>query len=153
MSPRLHPHSVLPDAFTPLRQIEAQIKAGDLEPVLIELVKVRASQINGCGYCLHLHTSAALAVGEDAARLFLLNAWRESGMYTPRERAALGWTEALTLLAESGAPDDAYAAVAEQFSDAEIVHLTLLIGTINTWNRIAVGFRMVHPNEKGRAAR
>ena len=152
MNQRLHPHSVLPDAFAPLRQIEAQIKAGDLEPALIELVKVRASQINGCGYCLHMHTSDALAAGEDAARLFLLDAWRESDMYTPRERAALAWTEALTLLAETGAPDDAYAAVAGQFAEAEIVHLTLLIGTINTWNRIAVGFRMVHPNERARAA-
>lgn len=153
MTARLHPRTVLPDAFAPLRAIEADIKAGSLEPGLIELVKIRASQINGCAYCLHMHTSDALAAGESSARLFLLEAWRESALYTPRERAALAWTESLTRLPETGAPDADYEALAPQFTEAEIVQLTLLIGTINTWNRIAVGFRMIHPNDRAGATK
>jgi len=151
VSARLHPHAVLPEAFAPLRAIEAEISSGSLEPSLVELVKIRASQINGCAYCLHMHTSDAIAAGEAPARLFLLDAWRESALYTPRERAALGWTEALTRLPETGAPDADYDALPAHFSEAEIVQLTLLIGTINTWNRIAVGFRMGHPNDRRRA--
>ena len=148
MTARLQPHTVLPEAFAPLRAIDADIKSGSLEPALIDLVKTRASQINGCGYCIHLHSSSALARGESPARLLLLDAWRESRLYSPRERAALAWTEALTRLPESGAPDADYDPLSAHFTDAEIVHLTLLIGTINAWNRIGVGFRMVHPHDR-----
>lgn len=148
MTARLQPHAILPDAFAPLRAIEADIKSGSLEPALVELVKIRASQINGCGYCLHMHTSDAIAAGESPARLFLLDAWRESRLYSPRERAALAWTESLTRLPETGAPDADYDGLPAHFTDAEIVQLTLLIGTINTWNRIAVGFRSVHPKDR-----
>ena len=106
---------------------------------------MRVSQINGCAYCLHMHTKDARAAGESEQRLYLLNAWEESQLYTPRERAALQWTEALTLVSETHAPDADYEAVRAAFSDTELANLTMLIGTINAWNRIAIGFRAVHP--------
>jgi AhpD family alkylhydroperoxidase len=116
-----------------------------LEPALMELVKIRASQINGCAFCLHMHTAAARAAGETEERLYLLDAWRESPLYTPRERAALEWTETLTLLPETHAPDSSYKEVSQHFTEKERVLLTLLIVAINGWNRIQVGFRGVHP--------
>ncbi|HXK20388.1 MAG TPA: carboxymuconolactone decarboxylase family protein [Polyangiaceae bacterium] len=123
-----------------------------LELPLLRLLKTRASQLNGCAYCLHMHTREARADGESEERLYLLSAWRESPLYNPRERAALAWTEALTLLADSHAPDDTYAELAAQFSEPERVKLTMAIVAINGWNRIAVGFRLVHPASNGRAA-
>ena len=119
--------------------------ASSLEPTIVRLVEIRASQINGCAYCIHMHTEDARKHGETEQRLYLLNAWRESPLYSDRERAALAWTEALTLIAETHAPDADYEAVRGQFSDAELVNLTTLIGAINAWNRIAIGFRAVHP--------
>ena len=127
--------------------MEAYLKGSSIEPSLAHLVKTRASQINGCAYCLHLHTADALKDGETPARLFLLDAWRESHLYSPRERAALTWTESLTRISETHAPDADYAAAAAQFNTQEMIDLTLLIGTINTWNRIAIGFRGEHPND------
>jgi AhpD family alkylhydroperoxidase len=123
-----------------------------LEESLMELVKIRASQINGCAFCLDMHTAEARKRGETEQRLYLLDAWRESPLYNERERAALTWTEALTLLPQTRAPDDAYRALQAQFSDEEQVALTLLIVAINGWNRIQVGFRAVHPVEERRAA-
>jgi AhpD family alkylhydroperoxidase len=123
-----------------------------LEGSLMELVKIRASQINGCAFCLHMHTASARKQGETEERLYLLDAWRESPLYTERERAALGWTEALTLVAETRAPDDAYQALQAQFTAEEQVTLTLLIVAINGWNRIQVGFRAVHPVAERQAA-
>jgi AhpD family alkylhydroperoxidase len=111
-------------------------------------VKMRASQINGCAYCLHMHSSDALKDGEDAKRLFLLDAWEESNLYTPRERAALGWTEALTKVADTRAPDADFAELKAHFSDQEIADLTIAIGMINTWNRISIGLRSEHPHDK-----
>ena len=102
--------------------------------------------------CLHLDTADARKAGEDEARLYLLSAWRESALYTPRERAALAWTEALTRVADTAAPDEDYEALKAHFSETEMVALTLLIGAINAWNRLAVGFRMHHPRDKPRAA-
>jgi AhpD family alkylhydroperoxidase len=116
-------------------------------------VKIRASQINGCANCLHMHTADARKAGETEERIYLLNAWRESLLFTPRERAALAWTEALTLLSETHAPDADYEALQAHFTPKEQVDLTLLIGVINTWNRLAVGFRAVHPNDRKGAAR
>ena len=142
---RLNPYKVAPEAFKPMLDLEAAIKASGLEQSLIELVKMRASQINGCAFCLHMHSKDARAHGETEQRLYLLDAWAESSLYTPRERAALGWTEALTRVAESRAPDADYAALAAEFSEGEIVWLTLAIATINAWNRIAIGFRSPHP--------
>jgi AhpD family alkylhydroperoxidase len=140
-------YQAAPDALKPMLDMEAYIKNCGLEHKLIELVKTRASQINGCAYCLHMHTKDARAAGESEARLYLLSAWEESQLYTPRERAALQWTEALTLVSETHAPDDAYEAVKAQFKPKELVDLTLLISTINAWNRIAIGFRAVHPED------
>ena len=148
MTQRLNYYGIAPKAFEPMLATEEYLKKTTLEPLLRDLVKTRASQINGCAYCLHMHTSDAMAQGETPARLFLLEAWEESRMYTPRERAALAWTEALTKVAETRAPDDVYEGLKPHFSEAEIVDLTLLIATINSWNRLAIGFRGQHPHDK-----
>ena len=112
---------------------------------LLYLIKTRVSQINGCAYCIDMHVKEALDDGEDAQRLHLLSAWRESPLYNDRERALLAWTEALTLLPQTGAPDADYGRLREHFSEVEIVNLTAAIGMINLWNRWAVGFRAQHP--------
>jgi AhpD family alkylhydroperoxidase len=115
----------------------------DLEPSLLELVKLRASQINGCAYCLDMHTKDARARGESEQRLYLLDAWRESPFYSARERAALAWTEAVTLVAESRVPDAVYEEARRQFSDDELLALTMAVATINAWNRLNVALRTV----------
>jgi AhpD family alkylhydroperoxidase len=145
MKTRLNFYAVSPKALEPMMALEAHFKQSALEPILIDLVKMRASQINGCAYCLHMHSRDARARGEGEDRLYLLNAWRESSLYTDRERAALAWTEALTLVAQTGAPDADFEGLKPHFSEVEIVDLTLLITTINAWNRIAIGFRAQHP--------
>ncbi|MBL0374532.1 carboxymuconolactone decarboxylase family protein [Rhizobium sp. KVB221] len=114
--------------------------AASLEPSLIELVKIRASQINGCANCINMHTAEARAKGETEQRIYLLSAWREAPCYSLRERAALGWTEALTRLSEGHAHQNAYEALKDQFTEEEQVKLTLMINVINGWNRLAVGF-------------
>ncbi|MHC1948307.1 carboxymuconolactone decarboxylase family protein [Bradyrhizobium sp. UFLA06-06] len=145
MKPRMNFYQAAPETIKALVAVENQIAASGLEQSLIELVKTRASQINGCAYCINMHTEDARKHGETEQRLYLLNAWRESPLYSERERAALAWTEALTLVAETHAPDADYEAVRAHFSDSELVNLTTLIGAINAWNRIAIGFRAVHP--------
>ncbi|MDC0721218.1 carboxymuconolactone decarboxylase family protein [Nannocystis bainbridge] len=154
MTPRLqsNPFKLAPESTKALMALEASFKASGLEHSLMELVRMRASQINGCAYCIHLHATDARKSGETEMRLYMLNAWRESSLYTPRERAALAWTEALTRVADTGAPDSDYELVKAQFNEAEQVHLTLLIGSINTWNRLQVGFRAAHPAEPASAA-
>ena len=144
---RINPYRVAPKAMDPMLALEAGFKASTLEPLLIELVKMRASQINGCAFCLHMHAKDAVALGESDLRLHLLPAWEESTFYTDRERAALAWAEALTLVAQTGAPDADYEALAACFDPAEQVELTLLIGAINSWNRLQLGFRAAHPVE------
>ena len=138
---RLDYRRVLPAASRAMTQLERVIDASGLEPKLRELVKLRASQINGCAYCVDMHTKDARAIGEDEQRLHLVAVWREAPVFTTRERAALAWTEALTLLSETGAPDDVYDAMTNEFDPAEQVALTLAIVAINGWNRLAVGFR------------
>lgn len=145
MKPRLNPYKTAPKTMQAMLDLEARMKDGGLEHSLIELVKTRASQINGCAFCIHMHTRDARAAGESEERLYLLDAWRESPLYTDRERAALAWTEALTLVSQTHAPDADYAVLAAAFSPEEQVKLTLLITTINAWNRIAIGFRSIHP--------
>jgi AhpD family alkylhydroperoxidase len=145
MHARLNLYAVAGKALEPMLALEANIQASGLEHSLIELVKMRASQINGCAFCLHMHSRDARAAGEAEERLYLLSGWRESSLYTPREQAALAWTEALTLVAQTGAPDADYEGLKPHFSEAEIVQLTLLITTINAWNRLAIGFRSQHP--------
>lgn len=145
MKVRLDYFKAAPDLMKGMLALESSAKSAGLEPLLYELVKMRASQINGCAYCLHMHAKEARALGETEERLYLLNGWRESSLYSSRERAALAWTEALTLLVDTHAPDDAYEAVKAEFSERELVGLTLLISAINAWNRFGVGFRSQHP--------
>lgn len=147
MKARLDYFAAAPRTMEAMVALENHVRTCGLEHSLIELVKTRASQINGCAYCVHMHTRDARAAGETEERLYLLSAWRESPLYTDRERAALAWTEALTRIADTHAPDEDYEAGRGHFSDAELVQLTLLIGAINIWNRFAVGFRSVHPME------
>jgi AhpD family alkylhydroperoxidase len=152
MKPRLNPFAAAPAAMQAWFDFGKAVLQCGLEESLMELVKIRASQINGCAFCLHMHTAAARKQGETEERLYLLDAWRESPLYSERERAALAWTEALTLVAETRAPDDAYRTLQAQFTEEEQVKLTVLIVAINGWNRIQVGFRAVHPVGEQRAA-
>jgi len=127
--------------------------AASLDPTIIELVKIRASQINGCANCINMHTQEARAKGETEQRIYLLAAWREAPCYSDRERAALGWTEALTRLSEGHTHEQAYEALKQQFTEEEQVKLTLMINVINGWNRLAVGFGLwVDPAEAKAAA-
>ncbi|KSV88448.1 carboxymuconolactone decarboxylase family protein [Sinorhizobium sp. GL28] len=127
--------------------------AASLDPTIIELVKIRASQINGCANCINMHTQEARAKGETEQRIYLLSAWREAPCYSDRERAALGWTEALTRLSEGHTHEQAYEALKQQFTEEEQVKLTLMINVINGWNRLAVGFGLwVDPAEAKAAA-
>lgn len=152
MQARMNYYAAAPQLMDAMLALSHRVhKEGGLEHSLIELVQTRASQINGCAYCIHMHTRDARAHGETEMRLYLLSAWRESPLYTPRERAALAWTEALTRVADTHAPDADYEALYPHFTDAEKVALTLLIGTINSWNRIAIGFRSVHSVERSNA--
>lgn len=149
MIPRLdNPHKLAPDAIKAMTALEGAIKKSGLEHNLIELVKLRASQINGCAYCIHMHTTDLRAHGESEMRLYMLTAWRESPLYSARERAALAWTESLTLLAATGAPDSDYELLKSEFTESDQVNLTMLIGAINVWNRLQVGFRALHPVEE-----
>lgn len=148
MTQRINLYAIGQKSIEPMMAIEAYLQDCGLDHALMHLVKMRASQINGCAYCLHMHSADALKEGEDAKRLFLLDAWRESKLYTARERAALAWTESLTLISQTHAPDADYAEVKAQFSDKEIGDLSLLIATINSWNRLAIGLRSDHPNDK-----
>ena len=124
--------------------LEGQVRHANLDHRLLDLVRMRASQINGCAYCLDMHSKDARAAGETEQRLYGLNAWRETPYYPPRERAALEWTEALTRVAETaGIPDAVYDRVREQFSEDELVHLTLAVVAINGWNRLNLAARTV----------
>ena len=145
MKTRLAPYKIAPDLMKAMGALEAAVAGSGLEKSLIELVKTRASQINGCAFCVHMHTKDARALGETDERLYVLSAWRESPLYTDRERAALAWTESVTLVSQTNVPDDVYEQVRGSFSDEEIVKLTMLVATINAWNRIAVSFRFIHP--------
>ena len=146
MQARLNYVKTSPATYQALLALQAAVDKCSLEKPLLELLKIRASQINKCAFCLHMHTRDARKAGVSEERIYLLEAWRESPLYTDRERAALAWTEALTLLPDTNAPDDVYAQVAAYFSELEIVELTLAIGAINLWNRFGVGFRLVHPH-------
>lgn len=145
MSTRLNYYAVEPKALEAMMGLENAVRASGLEYSLLELVKMRASQINACAFCLHMHSQDARKAGETEERLHLLAAWRESNLFTPRERAALAWTESLTRVAETGAPDADYEPLKAHFTEQEIVWLTMMIVTINSWNRLAVGFRSQHP--------
>lgn len=152
MQSRMDYRTAAPDALKAMLALEHYVEHCGLERSLYFLVKSRASQINGCAYCIHMHTRDARAEGESEERLYLLSAWRESSLYTPRERAALAWTEALTLVADTHAPDADYEEARRHFSEEELFKLSLLIGAINIWNRLAIGFRAAHPVQGAAAA-
>lgn len=145
MPTRLQYFTIAPDLMQHMVDMDAAVSGSGLPPLLTHLIKLRASQINGCAYCLHLHSRDARASGESQGRLDLLPAWREASCYTGAERAALAWTESLTEIAENGAPSALYDDLRKHFDERECVQLTLLIGVINAWNRMAIGFRSQHP--------
>jgi AhpD family alkylhydroperoxidase len=130
---------ILPDGYNAMKALENIVEKSSLEPKLKELLKIRASQINGCAYCLDMHTKDARSIGESEQRIYVLAAWREAPFYSPRERAALAWCESLTLISQTGAPADVYIELEHLFNPEEIVELTLAIVTINSWNRLSVG--------------
>jgi AhpD family alkylhydroperoxidase len=141
MQPRIDFYTASPDALKAMIALETAVSKLPLEKSLIELVKLRASQINGCAFCVDMHTADARKGGETERRLYAVSVWRETPFFTPRERAALAWTESLTLLSQTHAPDEDYELVSAQFTPKEMVDLTVAISTINSWNRLAVGFR------------
>lgn len=152
MKPRMNIFQVAPDAIKGMVAVETAIGKSGLEHGLLELVRLRASQINGCGFCIYMHVKDALKHGETDIRLHLVSAWRESPLFTARERAALNWTETLTRVADSGAPDEDYEQLKQHFNETEIAYLTVLIGAINVWNRVQIGLRAIHPVEDTKAA-
>ncbi|WP_418128280.1 carboxymuconolactone decarboxylase family protein [Variovorax sp. 375MFSha3.1] len=141
MQSRLDFYKASPDALRAMIGFEAAIGKLGLEPKLLDLVKLRASQINGCAYCIDLHSADLRKAGETERRLATLCVWHETPLFTGRERAALAWTEALTQVSLTHAPDEAYEALAAHFSEAECVNLTMAINAINSWNRLSIGFR------------
>ena len=143
MEPRIDFTKVNPDAAKAIYTLEAYVKSSAIEPSLIDLIKVRASQLNGCAFCIDMHTREARAKGEGEQRLYLLDAWRESPLYTDRERAALEWAESLILISIDHVPDEVFNRVRQQFSEAELVDLSMAVVAINGWNRLSIGFRAV----------
>lgn len=140
MKPRLEYAKVSPDAVEILGKLEVYVRKSGLEQGLLELVKLRASQLNGCAYCIDMHTKDARTHGESEQRLYGVSAWEEAPFYSDRERAALAWTEAVTLISESYVPDDLYEEALKHFSEKELVDLTMAILTINSWNRLSISF-------------
>lgn len=147
MKQRLDWGAASPDALKAMVAFEGAMQKLGLEKPLIELIKLRASQINGCAYCVDMHARDARKRGESERRLYALAVWRAANLFTPRERAALAWTDALTLLPQTGAPDEDYALIEAEFSEAERANLTVAIAAINAWNRFGVGFRLQLPAE------
>ena len=152
MQQRIDVTKVNPAAYKAVAALQTYVDQSGLDAKLRELIKIRASQINGCAYCLAMHTRDARKLGESDERMHLLNAWREAPIFTARERAALAWTEALTLVAQTHVPDDVYAEVRKQFSEKEIVDLTAAVAAINTWNRIAISLRATPQVESAKIA-
>jgi AhpD family alkylhydroperoxidase len=140
---RLEYKKIAPAAYGAMRELEIYVEQSGLEPSLLELVKTRASQINGCAYCIDMHTKDARAGGESEQRLYALNAWKETSFFTERERAALAWTEAVTEVTRGHVPDEMYVLARQQFTEKELVDLTMAIVAINGWNRLSISFRTV----------
>jgi len=149
MEARLSYAKAAPGAYRAMAALERYVKECGLELPLIELVKIRVSQINGCAYCLDMHTKDARAEGETEQRIYTLPAWRETPFFTEREQAALAWAEAVTLVSETHVPDDVYEQARAHFSDEELVNLTMVVVAINGWNRLSISFRAV-PNYQRR---
>ena len=145
MSGRFDYETVAPAANEAMRGVERYVRASGLERSLIELVKIRASQLNGCAFCLDMHTKDARAAGESEQRIYVLSAWRDAPFYSERERAALDWTETLTRLTPDGVPDELYERARKVFNEVELVNLTMAVVAINGWNRLSVAFRSPEP--------
>lgn len=143
MQRRFEYHKAAPGPMRAMVSLQKYVEESGLERSLLELVKTRASQINGCAYCIDMHTKDARALGESEQRLYALPAWRETPFYTERERAALAWTEAITLISQGHAPDEVFSQARTQFTEEELVNLTMAIIAINGWNRLAIAFREV----------
>jgi len=141
MEPRMQYHKYSLDALKPMLALERHLAASSLGEKLLNLIKLRASQINGCAYCIDMHWKDARVLGETEQRLYGLDAWRESPYYTSRERAALEWTEAVTLVAQTHVPDEVFEASKKEFSEQELVDLTYAVAAINSWNRLAISMR------------
>jgi AhpD family alkylhydroperoxidase len=142
MGQRLNYAQAFPEGIHAMQGLERAVRSSGLEASLLELVKTRASQMNGCAFCIDMHTKDARAAGETEQRLYALSAWREGPFFTSRERAALAWTEALTNIQQGHAPDEVYEEARKEFDEAELMRLTLAITLINAWNRIAIAFRV-----------
>ena len=145
MQPRLDYFSKAPELMRAVLALNKAVEESGLEHSLLHLIKLRASQINGCSFCVDMHSREARADGESEQRVFLVSAWKESPLFTARERAAFAWVEAVTLIAGNGVPDDLYAAARQQFTEEELVKLTVATAIINTWNRLSVAFHAIHP--------
>jgi AhpD family alkylhydroperoxidase len=156
MEPRIAYTKYTPNALHAMYALEKHLKSSTIEEKLLHLIKLRASQINGCAYCIDMHALDARALGDTEQRLYALNAWRETPFFTPRERAALEWTESLTLVSQTHVPDDVYEAARKEFTENELVDLTYAVATINAWNRLAISMRAVpgqyRPAERKAAA-
>lgn len=152
MKPRLNPLTAAPDGVKALVSVENYLQNSGLDRKLMALVKTRVSQMNGCAYCLHMHTKEAHELGESDMRLHLLDAWHESNLYSPRERAALAWAESLTNIATTHAPDDVYEEARKEFSEKDLTNLSIVIAMINAWNRLSIGSRSIHPADLAKAA-
>lgn len=153
MPPRLNFYTAAPEAYKAVAALEHYVQNSGIEKRLIHLIKLRASIINGCSYCVDMHVKEARHTGLSEQWINLVSAWRESPIYDNRERALLGWVDALTNVAQTGAPDDAYNSLKAHFSEEDMTKLTVAIGTINVWNRLCVGFRSQHPiDEPAKAA-
>jgi AhpD family alkylhydroperoxidase len=153
MSARINFAKASPDATKAVAALDSYVvKESGLEPAIIHLIKLRASIINGCAYCVDMHVKESRHDGLSEQWINLMSVWRESTVYTPKERALLGWVDAVTLIAQTQAPDDAYDALRKHFSEEESVKITTAIGAINVWNRLAVAFRVPHPVDAPKAA-
>ena len=149
---RMNHFAVAPDGIAALISVEKYVHNSGLDHKLIALVKIRVSQMNGCAYCLHMHIEEAHKLGESSTRLYLLDAWDESKLYSPQERAALAWAESLTKIAATRAPDHVYEEARKQFSEKELADLSIAIAMINAWNRLCIGVRAEHPADLAEAA-
>lgn len=145
MNPRLDYFKAAPEALKPVLELETYVQNSGLERRFIHLIKLRASQINGCAYCVDMHVKESRQDGLNEQWINLMSVWRESGVYDAKERALLGWVDAVTNVSQTGIPDADYDILKQHFSDEEIVKITVAIGGINTWNRLAIGFRSQHP--------
>jgi len=143
MEPRIAYNKYSLPALHAMYALEKHLKSSAIEEKMLHLVKLRASQLNGCAYCIDMHSQDARALGDTEQRLYALDAWRETPFFTPRERAALEWTESLTLISQNHVPDELYERVRKEFSENEIVDLTYAVATINAWNRLAISMRAV----------